>query len=58
MGKNGCAHCGGADVEAGLDRYICLGCGRQTDMSGNALPRNPTFTAPNFQERKAAGEVQ
>lgn len=43
MRPNGCPHCGGADLEAEVDRYFCLGCGGQTDMHGNALPRDPQF---------------
>ena len=56
--KNGCAHCHSADIEAELDIYRCLNCGGCTDMRGNALPRDPTFTAPSFQEARAAGTVQ
>lgn len=43
MRPNGCPHCGGADLEAEVDRYFCFGCGGQTDMHGNALPRDPQF---------------
>lgn len=56
--QNGCAHCHGTDLEAEFDRYLCLSCGGWTDDKGNALPRDPQFFAPSFQERRAAGEVQ
>jgi hypothetical protein len=56
--RNGCAHCHSADIEAELDVYRCFSCGGTTDMHGNALPRDPQFTRPSFQEQRAAGEVQ
>ena len=45
------AHCGAcgagsSELQAGLDRFNCLRCGRQTDMRGNALPRDAHFDVP------------
>jgi hypothetical protein len=32
-----CAHCGSADMMAGLDQYQCLQCGKHTDQFGVAV---------------------
>jgi hypothetical protein len=50
MSINHCANtsCSGTrtDLQYGLDRIACLGCGRETDMHGNLLPAKPQFLTP------------
>ena len=43
-----CAHCGSSDTESECDRIFCFNCAGHTDFHGNALPRDPQFTAPNW----------
>jgi hypothetical protein len=55
---NHCAHCRQTDLEVELNTYRCLNCGEATDMKGRPRPKQVRFTAPSFQERREAGEVQ
>lgn len=43
-----CANCGAgsSEVQAGTDRYVCLRCGRETDLKGNLLPADAIFETP------------
>jgi hypothetical protein len=43
-----CSNCGAgsSEMQGGFDRFVCLACGRETDLHGNLLPAPITFEVP------------
>jgi hypothetical protein len=41
-----CGACHSPNTEVETNLIFCLDCGAKTDMHGNAMPRDPQFSAP------------